>query len=729
MKSFLWGCVVALGVSGIADAKEPLLSLSDLPVVQSSEKIYQKVYPGAEEFSQQPTRSLSDFEYKIQRLKTTVEPSPPLDTQKIIAGALNDPQRLTNISQTVYRLTSYAPLAYAAKPLSDSDVTNIARNFFNALDPYHVFFTEDALKMWTTGENHKKLLQAIKGEDLSWVYAVFNDYTQIQSRMLTEAVQRVNNLPALENSAPRSWVPNPNRWPQNSQEQKIRWSASIQDDVINSQLVSKNNQTEPSKIQENYERLKKDMLQLSDLDKVEIFLKAYTEYVDPHSLYLAPRNKNAFSMQITNVLQGVGIVWGQDKSSSAITVQEIIPNGPAFKSNEIKVGDQLIKIGQSPTEMQDVKNMRLEDVVDHTRGAPNTSVYFVLQNEGGTPRIVAIKRETIQLEANHAKGEVINSGKTRVLLINIPGFYRDEKNPQRLGGSVSYDVQQILEKNTGTFDVVVLDLRNNGGGVMSEAVNLVSLFLDKGIGVQVKTAVGAVSALPLSSGQKKWNGPLTVVVNRRSASASEIAAAALQDYGRALVIGETTYGKGTAQTLFDFDEWAKMPTSVYGQINLTTMMFFRPRGASTQRNGVRPDVWIGDLRTPQDGVESSFTRALAAEDVGSKNFVQPTLSTQDAAWQSNRVKLQDASVQRWGAQNWFVPWRTLEDYSKKTLKDERSLVFDQRREEYQQINSAQTQLKKSWDEEGKTLNDGLGSDVFMREALLITQDAFFPTNK
>lgn len=708
---------------GVSYGQETVLSLSDLPIVKSSERIYESAYPGAHDFSTRPIQSLTDFDTRIQTLKDVLRSTPSVDLQMVVREASEDPQRLQDITQTVYRLSSHKPLAYAARPLTQQDFENVATNFFNTLDPYHVFFTQQDIEDFTSGQSRVRLEKAVRGEDLSWIYDVFRHYARSQSAMLDWSSNDVE-MATDQSLRPSVWTPSIEQWPKNAEEQKARWKESVQDDIISNQMVEKDSLLNTEKLKNNYLQLKKDVQQLSDLDKLEIFLKAYTEYVDPHSLYLAPRTKNSFSMQITNVLQGVGVVWQQDKSTSVISVQEVLPNGPAGRGGEIKAGDRLLKIGETPNQMRDVKNMRLEDVVDQTRGASETTVYFLVENEGGTPRLVALKREIIQLEQNHAEGEIIKSNGVDALLVKIPGFYRDEQNPNRLGGSISYDVQQILLKHQGQYKIVVLDLRNNGGGVMSEAVNLVSLFLSKGIGVQVKTATGAISTLPIAADQKIWDGPLAVVVNRRSASASEIAAAALQDYGRAVIIGETTYGKGTAQTLFDFDEWTKMPTAVYGQVNLTTMMFFRPRGASTQKNGVRPDFWIGENRTTEVGAESAFKRALPADNVGSGNFTQPTLSVVNAHWQSQRVRLQNESLERWRSQPWFAAWETMDNYSKKSLKDERSLRFDERKKEYTLINDTQTQLKKQWEEQGRAINDGVNSDVFLRESLYIATDAF-----
>ena len=708
--------------SGLTYSQENVLSISELPIVKSSERIYETAYPGAKEFSSQPVKSLSDFENRIQTLKDVLKSTPSVDLQMVVREASEDPQRLQDIAQTVYKLSSHKPLAYAARPLTQEDFENIAHTFFDTLDPYHVFFTQQDIKSFTSGAARGRLEQAVRGEDLTWVYDVFRHYTISQSEMLEWSINDLKNA-SDQTSAPIAWTPSVEQWPKNAQEQKLRWKQSVQDDIINSQILEENNVVNTDKIIANYTQLKKDVQQLSDLDKLEIFLKSYTEYVDPHSLYLAPRTKNSFSMQITNVLQGVGIVWQQDKKTSAISIQEVLPNGPASRS-DIKVGDRLVKIGDNPQQMRDITNMRLEDVVDQTRGAADTVVYFLLENETGTPRLVSLKRETIQLDQNHAEGEIIHFNGVKTLLVKIPGFYRDEQNPTRLGGSVSYDVAQIMTKYKSQYNTVVLDLRGNGGGVMSEAVNLVSLFLSDGIGVQVKTAAGTVSPLPLLADKKIWDGPLAVIVNRRSASASEIAAAALQDYGRALIVGETTYGKGTAQTLFDFDEWTKMPTAVYGQVNLTTMMFFRPRGASTQKNGVKPDVWIGENRTTEEGTESAFKRALPADNVGGMNFKQPVLKMVDAQWQSQRLALQNQSVQRWTSQPWFDLWETMDQYSKRSLKDERSLRLDERKKEYVSIDTAQSQLKKQWEEQGRSLNDGVKGDVFLREALFIVTDAF-----
>lgn len=725
MKKIFW-CLAFVAIPAFAQqaAAPDNLSISDLPVVKASQQIYSRLYPGGQEFSGQTPETLNGLENKISALKTVVRADPPLDVNRVVEEARADPHRLQDITQTVYRLSSYHPLAYAAAPLTDTDLDAIARNFFNTLDSFHVFFNEKDIQRFTKGSQKVAIRNAVEGKDLAWVYSVFDFYLQRQKKMLDDAQTMVQNPDNLAKSSPSTWVPRLDNWPSTAKDQRQRWAASVQDDYINARLAGDDAPAAQKKLADNYASVSQDIGKLTDLDKVELFLRSYTEYVDPHSLYLAPRAKNTFSMQINNVLEGIGVVWGKEVDTSSITIKSLVPNGPASRSGQMQVGDQLLKVGNSSGDLVSVEDMRLEDVVDHTRGPAGSKVYFLIKTGSGDPRLVEIKRETIQLTTTHAESKIVKVGGVPTLVIDVPGFYRDGDNPERLGGSVSHDVEQILKENKGQYQAVVLDLRNNGGGVMTEALGLLGLFIDNGVGVQVRTSNGKVEALPIPQNQVQWDGPLVVLVNRRSASASEIAAAAIQDYGRGIVVGENTYGKGSAQTLFDLDQWSKMPTSVYGQINLTTMMFFRPRGPSTQKNGVRPDVWIGSPNPRSEGGENSYTRALPAADVGEKNFVQPILSEQNGQWQGRRVQLQEQSIARWNSQPWYGTWKEVDTYSQKSMKDARSLVYQERQLDFETINREQKQLKEQWSQQGKTLNDGAEDDTVLREALLIALDAY-----
>lgn len=699
-------------------AQESQMLRSDLPVVKSASRIYSSQYPGASEFVAAPRSSLQDYERNFQNLKEKVRLSPTVDTQFVVSQAKNDPERLNDIAKTVYKMASHPSLTYAYRQLNETDYTNIGLVYLDTLDKYRVIFSSEDIQNLTTGPSVEAIKQAVEGNDLTWVFNVFNEYSVKRLNVLSKSYNYISkDRVLLQTLSPKHWVPMPKEWVPNALLPQ-RIAATVQDDIINHRLTQKNNVENPIELQNVYTKLKEDVSR-SQLDQLEVFLKGYTEYIDPHSLYLAPNTKNIFSSQLTNVLKGVGISWEKDDKTSVVSVQSLVSNGPAARSKKIDVGDQLLSLGEQIDKMESIDKMPFQEIIDRIRGETGTSVYFLIKKKNGLQEIVSLAREVIPLEDNKAEAKNIMFNGTRFLVLEIPSFYRDEENPDRIGGSLSFDVSNLIKQNNG-FDVLLLDLRNNGGGSLSEAIAMVSLFVDGGVAVQVKMPNGTVNPINVKENAKIWDGPMVTLINRRSASASEILAAALQDYERSLIVGETTYGKGSAQTLFDLDGWAKMPVSVYGQVNLTTMMFFRPSGQTTQKKGVVPDVWIGENRDPSAGVESRFERAITPETV--ENQIH-NINHKNNFWKTNAFWLQEQSIKRWNEQPWFNDWKKLEEFNKESFTTEQSLLYDVRKSQYDTINASRINLNVLIKKQSESLNDNLNGDIVLRESLSITKDA------
>jgi carboxyl-terminal processing protease len=320
-------------------------------------------------------------------------------------------------------------------------------------------------------------------------------------------------------------------------------------------------------------------------------------------------------------LEGIGAVLGRDDEYTA--VRQIVKGGPADRQGKLKVGDRIVGVGQGASgQLTDVIGWRLDDVVDMIRGEKGTTVRIeVIPADAGNdvkPSELAIVREKVKLEEQAAKRRVLeidaDGGKHKIGIIELPTFYHDFEGQRR--GDADYrsstrDVARLLkELKSERVEGVVVDLRDNGGGSLSEATQLTGLFIDSGPVVQVRDAQGSVNVEEDRDPSVTWDGPLAVLVNRGSASASEIFAAALQDYGRAIIVGENTFGKGTVQNLVDLDQMARNDKPRYGQLKMTIAQFFRINGGSTQHKGVIPDVAFPATWDPKDFGESALDNAL-----------------------------------------------------------------------------------------------------------------------
>ncbi|TLU84873.1 MAG: tail-specific protease [Chlorobium sp.] len=360
-------------------------------------------------------------------------------------------------------------------------------------------------------------------------------------------------------------------------------------------------------------------------DAFQAYTYALTTSFDPHTSYLSPDEYENFQIDMSRSLEGIGAKLQTE--SEFTVVNEVIPGGPAFKSSLLKKGDKIIGVGQGQTgEIIDVSGWRISDVVKLIRGRKNTVVRLNVipssQGGRGPAKIVQLVREKINLEEQAAKKSIILQNGQKIGVITIPSFYLDFEGQQQNTGnynSTSRDVARIInELNTEHVEGIVIDLRDNGGGSLEESVNVTGLFIPTGPVVQISNSTGGKMVLRDEDRRVLYTGPLAVLVNRYSASASEIFAAAIQDYSRGVIIGERTFGKGTVQSIIKlvrpFSFFGKSPE--LGQIKLTIAKFYRISGGSTQHKGVVPDI----------SIPSMIDTALVGEDTYSSSLPWSTIS-------------------------------------------------------------------------------------------------------
>jgi len=406
-------------------------------------------------------------------------------------------------------------------------------------------------------------------------------------------------------------------WPIDSAAVDDLWRRRVKNDILSLRLAGKPESEINETLRKRYEGIARRVRQMEPEDVFQAFINAFTLSVEPHTSYMSPRLSENFDIGMRLSLQGIGAVLRSENEFTEI--QSTVPGGPAERSGELQGGDRIVGVAQGKEgDMEDVVGWRLQDVVDLIRGPKDSVVRLSIlpknQGVGGRAREVVLVRDEIKLEDKAAKSEVIelNSG-VKIGVIEVPAFYRDFA-AQAAGEdefrSTTRDVRKLLERlQAERVDGVIIDLRRNGGGSLSEATELTGLFIEKGPVVQVKDSSGKVEVERDPDPEQVYAGPLAVLVDRNSASASEIFAGAIQDYNRGLILGEPTFGKGTVQTLVDLGRFLRSRDDI-GRLRLTMAQFFRVEGGSTQHRGVTPDIVFPTAKGAAEHGERSLENAL-----------------------------------------------------------------------------------------------------------------------
>ena len=467
-------------------------------------------------------------------------------------------------------------------------------------------------------------------------------------------------------------------------------------------------------------------LNLLDRQKPEDAFQAYTYALttsfDPHTSYFSPDEYKNFQIDMSRSLEGIGAKLQTE--SEYTVVYEVIPGGPAFKSALLKKGDKIVGVGQGTTkEIVDVTGWRINEVVKLIRGKKGTIVRLKIlsasQGGRGAAKIVQLQRDKVNLEEQAAKKSIIEQNGKKIGVITLPSFYLDfEGQKQNTGNyaSTSRDVARILgELNAEHVDGIVIDLRNNGGGSLEEAVKVTGLFIPKGPVVQISDAKGENTVLNDEDSREQYSGALAVLVNRYSASASEIFAAAIQDYGRGVIIGERTFGKGTVQTIIQFSRPYSFfaQQSELGEIKLTIAKFYRISGGSTQHKGVEPDIALPSMIDTSTIGEDTYTSSLPWSTI-SRAIYQPTAEVTPEKIGVLRQKEQERSSKNLLYQNYLQELNTLDQIRKKKAVSLQESVFKSETETIKQI-------EKQWfQDEGS--NKDPGKDVLLNEAAGVVSD-------
>src|SRR5690554_1759868 len=415
-------------------------------------------------------------------------------------------------------------------------------------------------------------------------------------------------------------------WPESDEEANDIWRKRIKNDALNLKLAGKSEDSIAITLKRRYENYRRAIDQYNSEDIYQLFMNSYTESVDPHTNYLSPMTSENFKINMSLSLEGIGAQLQQD--GDYIKVVDIIAGGPAALSNKLKRNDKIIGVAQDEDgEMVDIIGWRVTDAVKLIRGPKGTIVrLLIISGDAGInaiPKEITLVRDKVKLEEQAAKKEILeinhNNVNYKIGVIEIPTFYSDFEAQQR--GDKNYrsttrDVKKILEElKKKKVDGIIVDLRNNGGGALSEAIDLTGLFIKDGPVVQVRNSDGSIQIGADNDPEIVYDGPLAVLVNRFSASASEIFSGAIQDYERGIIIGEQTYGKGTVQNLIDLNRLIQSANDKLGQLKVIIAKYYRSNGGSTQSLGVIPDIQFPSAFDPDEFGESSQESALPWDEI------------------------------------------------------------------------------------------------------------------
>jgi carboxyl-terminal processing protease len=600
---------------------------------------------------------------------------------------------------------------YKDTRLDDELSEKIFDRYLDLLDPNFSFFLTEDIDAFAP--YRLKLDDALQHSDPSAAYDMFNVYVERVRERVTFARAQLQQPMDFTVDESYAWDRSDTKWATSEAELNEFWRQRVKNDYLRLRLTDKEDEDILETLDDRYENLDRRISELNSDDIFQFFMNAFAQSIEPHTAYMSPRSSENFEISMRLSLEGIGALLGRENEYTSIA--SVVPGGPADKEGSLKAGDRVTAVGQGHDgKLQDVVGWRVDDVVDKIRGAKHTVVRLEVLHEdvgiNGPTEIIEIVRDEVKLEEQAAKSRIIeipgeNEEMVKVGVIDLPVFYLDfngrAKNLPDYRSSTR-DVRKLIdEMKAEGIEGLVVDLRNNGGGSLLEATTLTGLFIDEGPVVQVRNSSGRISTEEDTDPGMAWEGPLAVLVNRYSASASEIFAAALQDYGRGLIIGETTFGKGTVQNLVDLDDYAPSSDSgKMGQLKITMAQFFRVNGGSTQNRGVIPDIQFPSAGDPEEYGERSLDNALPWTSIPTANYEREGDMDRMVAVTEFRYQDRIDDNQEFG---WLLS--DVEEFNLNKDKKEISLLETTRREEMDEDEAKRKARKAARDDNGPLLEE------------------------
>jgi carboxyl-terminal processing protease len=565
----------------------------------------------------------------------------PVPAAKALANStssqnLSPTERQRRVSKLVSNVIERSH--YRQSPINDPVSSLVLDRFIEQLDTSRSYFLASDIAEF---ERYRyQLDDAVVNGSLEPVFAIFNRFQMRNRERVAHALELLKTEPDFTLDESFEFNREKAPWAKSNEELNEIWRKRVKNDGLSLMLTDKNWSETRDVLHKRYERVLKRTEQVTSDDIFEVFMNAFAHVFDPHSSYFSPRNSEEYRIQMSLSYEGIGA--SLQLVDDYVTVLNVLPGGPAAASGQLNPNDRIIAVGEGKTgKPVDVIGWRLDDVVQLIRGKVNTVVHLQILPAGATPGSPEKKLElvrnkvTLEAQASQKQERKIKRGdkELTVGIINVPSFYQDfeaKAANEKDYRSTTRDVAKLIaELKKDKMDTLIMDLRGNGGGHLTEATALSGLFIPSGPIVQLRETGGRVEVLDDPEPTIAWDGPLIVLVDRFSASASEIFAGAIQDYNRGLIIGQQTYGKGSVQNLYPLDRYALGPDPGFGQLTVTIGKYYRVTGESTQHRGVQPDISMPTAISTEEVGESTRESALPWDRIRPVEFNKGAQLTQE----------------------------------------------------------------------------------------------------
>ena len=656
---------------------------------------------------------------------------------------------------------------YNPAPIDDTFSKGVYKDYIEALDPSKRFFLQSDIDEFSKYE--LQIDDQIKNKELSFFDLTYN---RLMQRM---AESKDYYKVALENpfdykkdeSINTDYEKMP--YAKTKDELKERWRLQVKLSALSSLVEkqkieeekAKNKDTDKKEAPKSFEQLEKETREstlkslndnfnfIKDLDREDwfsVYINAISSRFDPHTSYFAPDEKERFDVSMSGKFDGIGARL--QKENDFTKISELISGGPAWKGKQLEAGDVILKVAQGKDEPVEVVGMRLDDVVKKIKGPKGTEVRLTVKKADGSIKVISIIRDQVEVEETYVKSSVVDIDGNKYGIIYLPKFYIDfeNKDSRDAGKDVAQEVERLKEAGV---QGIVMDVRDNGGGSLKTVVDIAGLFIDQGPIVQIKSAAGRKEVLYDKDPKVQWDGPLVIMTNEFSASASEILAAAMQDYKRAVIVGsKQTYGKGTVQNVIDLNQFVRGSTyGDLGALKTTTQKFYRINGGSTQREGVKSDIVMPDKYEYLKMGEKDVDNAMPWDKIDPADYkVWNKQSNYDFAVKQSKLRMQNNPQMQLIADN--AKW--LDDRNKEDVyslnidkfKAEQK-ALEEKNKKYKPINDYKNSLsfyslpyedEKVKDdpvlkEKRDRWHESLSKDVYVEESLHILNDMKNGTEK
>ena len=520
-------------------------------------------------------------------------------------------------SKLIYQLLS--EYHYKKINLDDSLSEKVLKKYINSLDPNKEYFFNSDINYFN--QYKYQMDDYVMSGYLEPAYEIFTVYNERVKNRIGYVYSLLENEPNFSLDEDLIFDRKNSSWFIDVNEMDDYWRKKIKNSILNLKILGKDWKSNKETLDKRYKRFEKTISQFNSEDVFEMFINSYAELFDPHTNYFSPVNADRFEINMSKTFEGIGARLQQDVEYT--TIFQIMPGGPAYRNKELEKGDRIIGVGQGEEGVfEDIIGWRLDDVVSKIKGPKGSVVQLlVLKKESNIddyPDTVRLVRDRVDVVDEDATFDIIpyraNNKNYNVGLIKIPSFYINFEEAQRGKKdykSVTRDVKRCIDSlNALSVDGIIIDLRNNGGGSLQEAIDLTGLFIETGPVVQIKSSSGRIEVEKDFDRSIHYNGPLLVLNNSFTASSSEIFSGALKDYNRGLVVGESTFGKGTVQNLIDLDRFFPNSNLQFGQLKITLAKYYRVSGGSTQKIGVEPHIEFPNIYDRSIYTENSRNNAL-----------------------------------------------------------------------------------------------------------------------